>query len=318
MLDSPEGKNDEGGLYRLCESGDTGQEWHFFYLSRFCILSKKPELRLSPDGTSIYNARIRQKTKGNKMTMKRRTNTIATALIICVLISVCVVGCKKKQDSESTSIPVTHKHSEKPVSPALENPVSDKGQDASENPVVISPADHATTSQVGGNADITSEIPKKSLYEIAASARSWGPSYHSWFGKTAPDFTLTDIKGKEHKLSDYRGKDVLLVFWATWCGPCKIEIPHLIALQNIIERDNLPWVILAISNENQDKVKQFAVGTKMNYPVLVDKGQLPEPYRSVRSIPSSFFIDKQGKIKIGTVGPLHLGDIQAIFHADPL
>jgi peroxiredoxin len=266
----------------------------------------------------MYIMLVSEKIKGNKMIKQRKRKLIARALVICGVITVCFVGCKKKQDSESTSIPVTHKHSEKPVSPALENPVSDKGQDALENPVVISPADQATTSQVGGNEDKVSEIPKKSLYEIATSARNWGPSYQSWYGKPTPDFTLTDIKGKEHKLSDYRGKDVLLVFWATWCGPCKIEIPHLIALQNIIERDSLGWVILAISNESQDKVKPFVAASRMNYPVLLDKGQLPEPYRSVRSIPSSFFIDKQGKIKIGTVGPLHLGDIQAIFHADPL
>ena len=293
--------------YTDCVSpGIPGRNGIFFISADSAFCRKKPELRLSPDGTNVYNARIRQKTKENKMTTERRTNTIAAALMICALISVCVVGCKEKQESAPTSIPQNHEHTEKPATAALENPV------------VISPADHATTSQVGGNADITSEIPKKSLYEIAASARSWGPSYHSWFGKTAPDFTLTDIKGKEHKLSDYRGKDVLLVFWATWCGPCKIEIPHLIALQNIIERDSLGWVILAISNESQDKVKPFVAASRMNYPVLLDKGQLPEPYRSIRSIPSSFFIDKQGKIKIGTVGPLHLGDIQAIFHADPL
>ena len=78
---------------------------------------------------------------------------------------------------------------------------------------------------------------KMALDDVIKGAVTWRPIYTSWYGKPAIDFTLTDIKGKEHKLSDYRGKNVMFVFWATWCGPCLMEIPHLIALRNIISED---------------------------------------------------------------------------------
>jgi len=152
------------------------------------------------------------------------------------------------------------------------------------------------------------------LEDIIKAAKTWGPSFQPWYGKPAPDFTLSDIEGKEHKLSDYRGKDVLIVFWATWCGPCRMEIPHLIELRNTVSKDNL--AMLAISNERPDVVKKFVAQAKMNYTILLDPGVLPAPYNSVRAIPSSFFIDSDGKIKLGSTGLVSLDEIKAIFEAE--
>ena len=155
---------------------------------------------------------------------------------------------------------------------------------------------------------------KSSLNDIIKAARTWGPAYTTWYGEAAPDFTLTDITGKQHKLSDYRGRDVLLVFWATWCGPCKIEIPHLIELRKTTSEDDL--AILAISNERTDLVKRFVTQAKMNYTVLLDRGTMPGPYNTIRAIPSSFFIDPQGKIKLATSGLVSLAEIKAILKAE--
>lgn len=158
-----------------------------------------------------------------------------------------------------------------------------------------------------------------SLNNVIKAARTWGPAYKSWYGKMAPDFTLTDITGKRHKLSDYRGKDVMLVFWGTWCPPCKMEIPHLIELRKTVSQDKL--AILAISNEKPEVVKKFAADKKMNYTLLLEQGGMPKPFGVMRifgtvGVPCSFFIDPEGKIKFATVGLLSLDPIKAILQAE--
>ncbi len=165
-------------------------------------------------------------------------------------------------------------------------------------------------------AESTGDVnqPKVSLNDVIKTARTWGPVYTYWYGKMAPDFTLTDIDGKQHKLSDYRGKNVMLIFWATWCPPCLMEIPHLISLRNIIDKEQL--AMLAISNENPALVKQFVASKKINYTVLSDRGTMPLPYNQIRGIPCSFFINPEGKIKLATSGLLSLGEIRAILQAE--
>jgi peroxiredoxin len=155
---------------------------------------------------------------------------------------------------------------------------------------------------------------KLNLSDIIKAARTWRPGYQAWYGKPAPDFALTDLAGKEHKLSDYKGKNVLIIFWATWCGPCRVEIPHLIELRKTISEDDL--AMLAISNESPALVKSFVAKAKMNYTILMDQGSLPGPYNTISAIPSGFFIDRQGKIKLATTGLVSLDEIKAVFDAE--
>jgi len=171
---------------------------------------------------------------------------------------------------------------------------------------------------VEGTKDVNQ--PKISLNDVIKAARTWGPAYTSWFGQKAPDFTLTDITGKQHKLSDYRGKDVMLIFWATWCGPCLMELPHLITLRNLTSEDKLAMLaisyITAIPPNTAEMVKRFAEQKKINYPVFsVDVDGIPAPYNQIRGIPCNFFIDSEGKIKLCTEGLLSLGEIKAILQA---
>ena len=157
-------------------------------------------------------------------------------------------------------------------------------------------------------------VKKVTLSEIIKAAVTWRPGYQSWYGKPAPDFTLKDLSGKEHKLSDYKGRNVLVIFWATWCPPCKREIPDLIELRKTVSDDEL--AMLAISNEPPGLVKSFVEQAKMNYTILLDPGTLPAPYNSISAIPSSFFIDRQGRIKLSTAGMVSLQEIKAIFDAE--
>jgi peroxiredoxin len=166
---------------------------------------------------------------------------------------------------------------------------------------------------------VTKVAPKTSLNNVIRAARTWQPAYTYLYGKTAPEFTLKDLDGKEHKLSDYRGKDVMLVFWATWCKYCIPEIPHIIELRNTVSEDKL--AILAITHEKAGPVKKFAAAKKMNYTVLLEKGNMPNPFGVIRiyqtsGVPCSFFIKPDGKIKLATSGILSLGDMKAILQAE--
>ncbi|MDD5134105.1 MAG: TlpA disulfide reductase family protein, partial [Phycisphaerae bacterium] len=117
-----------------------------------------------------------------------------------------------------------------------------------------------------------------------------------------------------HNLSGYRGKNVMIVLWATWCRPCVQEIPHLIALREIMAEDKL--VILAISNEPADAVKSMADDKKMNYTVVSYKGVLPEPFSSIRGYPSTFFIKPDGTLKLVIEGSAGLGEFKSIILAE--
>ena len=161
---------------------------------------------------------------------------------------------------------------------------------------------------------LATDIQKPKLSDIVNAARTWGPAFTPWYGKPAPDFTLTDINGKKHTLSDYRGRDVVIIFWATWCRPCHMEIPHLKKLRETTSENEL--AMLAISNEPVDLVRSFAGQAQMNYTVLTDPGTMPSPYNQVNAIPSSFFINPEGRIKLGTSGLISLEEIKAILEAE--
>ncbi len=108
------------------------------------------------------------------------------------------------------------------------------------------------------------------------------------------NFTLTDLSGKSWKLSELKGKVVLLNFWATWCPPCNRELPDLQALYKKHEKDGL--VVLAISDEEAAKVQPFVAKQKLTYPVLLDPGRKVNELFEIDGIPKSFVYDRDGKI----------------------
>ncbi len=151
------------------------------------------------------------------------------------------------------------------------------------------------------------------LIDIVKNARTWGPILTEWQGKPPQDFSFTDITGAEHKLSDYKGKDVMVIFWATWCPPCNIEIPHLIELRNSISKDEL--AMIAISDENPQLVKDFASRKGLNYTIVGGRVPLPRPFVLSRALPTSFFVDKTGNIKLVAEGMMTESEAKAILLA---
>jgi peroxiredoxin len=153
-----------------------------------------------------------------------------------------------------------------------------------------------------------------SLDDVIEARQTWDVAFADWSGKAAPDFTLTDIEGVRHRLSDYRGRDVLVVFWATWCPACKMEIPHLNELREAFEEEEL--AILAISNETAEHLRQFAASAAIDYSVVpLGAAGLLSPLADVRSIPTTFFIDRNGIIRLAAEGLVPAKDARAILRA---
>jgi len=118
-------------------------------------------------------------------------------------------------------------------------------------------------------------------------------------GKPAPSFTLKDLEGKQVSLSDFKGKVVLLDFWATWCGPCRRAIPHLEALHRKYKDQGL--VVIGINHEkDHDKVKAFSK-EQISYVVLLDADEQFKEY-GIRGIPTAFYIGRNGTIQYREVG----------------
>lgn len=113
-------------------------------------------------------------------------------------------------------------------------------------------------------------------------------------GQKAPEFSLSDINGKTVSLSDFKGKVVILDFFASWCPPCKQEIPDFIELQKAY--GDKGFAMIGVALENAREAKDFAVKALINYPVLVDDEKVSNSYGPIRSIPTTFILDKAGKI----------------------
>lgn len=123
-------------------------------------------------------------------------------------------------------------------------------------------------------------------------------------GKVAPDFHLPDLNEKEIRLSDFRGKVVFLNFWATWCKPCREEMPSMEILYKNFEKDGL--VILAISIDRvttKKDIPPFVKALNLTFPILIDSwGQTDKRYK-LMGVPETYIIDQQGILREKVIGP---------------
>ena len=141
------------------------------------------------------------------------------------------------------------------------------------------------------------------LYYMAVdrvvNSMSQGGEALKWVGKESPDFTVTTIDGKTFRLSDFRGKRVVVDIWESWCGPCIKEIPHFNQLRTDVTENDL--VMIGISSEMESVLKPFRSKQKMIYPIASGH-DLPVPYSAAYAIPTTFFIDRNGIIQSVLVG----------------
>lgn len=115
-------------------------------------------------------------------------------------------------------------------------------------------------------------------------------------GQSAPDFSLSDSAGSPVKLSAYKGKVVLLDFWATWCTGCKVEIPWYVEFQNKYRNDGLAAIGVSMDDDGWKSVKPFLEEHKLNYPVVIANEDLTARYGGLPALPMTLLIDRDGKI----------------------
>ena len=123
---------------------------------------------------------------------------------------------------------------------------------------------------------------------------------------STPELVLKDIQGKNLKLSDYRGKVVLLNFWATWCAPCVKEIPDMIDVQKMFQDKGVQFIGASVDLEGFKDVRPFLDKHqfKLNYPIIIADHPMLNAYKNPAFLPTTFIIDRKGIIRKETVGVL--------------
>jgi len=140
-----------------------------------------------------------------------------------------------------------------------------------------------------------------SIITIIALAGLCGCSQGNAATKAA-EFTLLDINGRSVSLSDFKGKVIILDFWATWCPPCKAEIPHFIELYYKYKSKGLEIIGIGLDTGGAKVLKEFANANGVTYPILVGNNNVTNAYGGVRGIPTTFVIDREGNIIKKLVG----------------
>lgn len=131
----------------------------------------------------------------------------------------------------------------------------------------------------------------------------------------APDFTLTDMQGRDFTLSEHKGKVVVLNIWATWCPPCRDEIPDFMELQEEMESDGVLFLGVSIDKEGWEVVRPFVNDLQINYPQVIDDGTVVELYGPIIGVPMTFLINREGYVEGYAPGMLHKERLKPILEA---
>ena len=150
--------------------------------------------------------------------------------------------------------------------------------------------------------------------EKQAAKAATGPAAVPEADSLAPDFALERLNGETFRLSDHRGQVVAINFWATWCPPCREEIPDLIAVQEEM-RDDVLFVGVSLDKGSPDKVRVFAERFGINYPVVIDDGRVLEKYGPIPGIPTTFFVGPGGRLRAKAIGLLTKENVRPVLRA---
>lgn len=129
-------------------------------------------------------------------------------------------------------------------------------------------------------------------------------------GKPAPDFVLKDTKGKVWRLSELKGQVVFVNFWATWCPPCRSEMPAMQELVQTLPPEDFQMLAI-LSNDQAVVAERFAAGIGFSAPILLDPENLAGKAYGITGVPETYIVDKQGILREAVIGPLHWNSPEA-------
>ena len=161
---------------------------------------------------------------------------------------------------------------------------------AQENHVVLTPSAAANSPESAPSTEVVEEPLK---------------------GKSAPAFTLVDLQGKKVSLSDYKGRPVIVNFWATWCAPCKLEMPWFEEFRQKYQGQGFEILGIAEDDAPKDEIAKTAKKVNVTYPILLTDGKVAPAYGGVDQLPTSFYIDRKGVVQVQTVGLASKDEVEA-------
>jgi len=151
-----------------------------------------------------------------------------------------------------------------------------------------------------------------SFIAVAACSRKEAPQ-PAMEGKPAPDFTLPDLDGQKTRLSDLKGKVVLVNFWATWCPPCRAEIPEFVETYNACKDKGLVIIGVSLDQVPAQELASFVKNFGMTYPVAFGTEKILDDYQPGQYIPATIIIDKKGMIRSRHVGAMDGDALKSLF-----
>ncbi len=164
-------------------------------------------------------------------------------------------------------------------------------QRAEANHVVLTPSGSAPSGDAAAGETTAQDIPLK--------------------GKAAPAFTLVDLAGKKVSLSDYKGRPVVVNFWATWCAPCKLEMPWFEEFRQKYQAQGFEILGIAEDDAGKDEIAKTAKKVAVTYPILLTDGKVAPAYGGVDMLPTSFYIDRKGVVTTETIGLASKDEVEA-------
>jgi peroxiredoxin len=146
-----------------------------------------------------------------------------------------------------------------------------------------------------------------------AHLSSVAPNADPWIGRAAPNFALESLDGHLIRLADFRGKVVLVNFWATWCAPCRVEMPWLVDFSARYRSQGLEVIGISVDDTSTDtaRIRRFVQEMKVTYPIVRQDDSVSAAYGGVRFLPQSFFVGRNGKVTAHNFGIRSKTDFEA-------